>query len=139
MTNEEELIIDNHRGRSSVALGIRGTKEQINLRHNSLYNFGATTVTELNWMHDGFAYTWINPQNLRDYFLKSSMAMLINNKSDGCGKAFKGLKGPGKGALQRAKELAKERMAKIKVEPFLALPSVNSDTYEVTTTNKYDN
>lgn len=133
MTNEEQLIIDAHRGYCSVALGIRGTKEQINLRHNSLYNFGATNATELNWVEDGFAYTWVNPENLKNYFLKSSIAMLINNKADGCGRAFKGCKGPGMGALQRAKELAKERMAKVKVERFLPNNALfNTETYEVT-------
>ena len=135
MTDEEQLIIDVHRGDCSVALGIQGTKEQINLRHNSLYNFGATSATELNWMGDGFAYTWVNPENLKNYFLKSSMAMLINNKSDGYGKAFKGRKGPGMGALQRAKELAKERMAKVKVERFLPNNAFfNTETYEITIT-----
>lgn len=122
---------------SNVAIGILGSKQDIELQFNSFFNFGAVDYAELHWMNDSpkdsnkyFAYIWTNQQKLRKYFKNSSIAMLYGNKVEELKPEFKkckGKKGSGNGAKNIINQMAEKRYNEMIVEKFLP----QSKTYHI--------
>lgn len=115
---------------SNIAIGILGSKEDIELQLNSFYNFGATNQPELHWMNENpvdknkaFAYIWTDDKKLKKYFRNSSAAMLYENKKveelKEEYKHFKGKKGSGAGASKVIKEMCEKRYNAMIRENFL--------------------
>ena len=62
------------------ALGIEGTKAQINIQFNSLFNHGAIERTaDLQWMGESFAYVWTTQERLKKYFRNASYHEVLND------------------------------------------------------------
>lgn len=96
----EKLYI--HRIGTVIAIGIESdSRQEIEQRFYSLWNFGATTG-ELIWGTDSFAYCWTTPENLEKYFITSSLHKILNEQPN----KFKGRKS---GAIEHARQLAKLR------------------------------
>jgi hypothetical protein len=114
-----------HNGGTNWAVGIEGTSEEMELQHNSFYNYGATDG-ELHEMCDTFSYIWTDEKRLKKYFLESSLAWVLNNFPD----AYKGFEG---GAMTHARAKAKERYDSMIPERFIKETSWASaaDVYEL--------
>jgi len=62
------------------ALGIEGTKAQINTQFDSLFNHGAIERTaDLQWMGESFAYVWTTQERLKKYFRNASYHEVLND------------------------------------------------------------
>lgn len=112
---------------SGFAIGIEGTKEEIELKYNSLFNFGATNGS-LTYLSDNFAYIWTNTPNFKKYLLTSALASLINGGASTS--SFKGKEG---GVMEVARKLAEINASKYEVERFLGTESFSSEYYNVIT------
>ena len=89
------------------AIEIQGdSKQEITERFWSFWNHGATGG-KLHWMCETFAYITTHEKELEQYFLNSSLFLILNKYPD----TYKGQKG---GALPRAKKLAKRRLEELK-------------------------
>ena len=109
------------------ALGLDGTKSEINEQYDSLFNHGAIgTTANLQWMGENFAYVWTTQERLKKYFKNASYHEVLNNINDGVDWASKGL-GFGAMVSRKIRERAKERYSKMISENFLPA----SDVYSV--------
>jgi|TARA_R110000751_G_scaffold38184_3_gene91904 hypothetical protein len=62
------------------ALGLEGTKSEINEQYNSLFNHGAIgTTADLQWMGENFAYVWTTQERLKKYFKNASYHEVLND------------------------------------------------------------
>jgi hypothetical protein len=101
------------------ALGIEGTKAQINTQFDSLFNHGAIEKTaDLQWMGESFAYVWTTQERLKKYFRNASYHEVLNSIDDGVEWASKGLRF-GAMVSRRIRERAKERYDEMTNENFL--------------------
>ena len=108
------------------ALGIEGTKAQINTQFDSLFNNGAIGKTaHLEWMGESFAYVWTTQERLKKYFRNASYHEVLNNIDDGVEWASKGLRF-GAMVSRRIRERAKERYNEMINENFLPVCDVYS-------------
>jgi hypothetical protein len=57
---------------NSFILAINGTKEEIEQKYNSWYNFCATNSFDLFYLSDNFAYVWSTPEKFKNYLYVSS-------------------------------------------------------------------
>ena len=79
--------------------------EDMERQYYSLWNHGATTG-KLHEMCESFSYIVSNEEDVKRYFLNSSLHMVLNKFPD----AYKGFEG---GAMPHAKILAKRRLEEL--------------------------
>lgn len=107
---------------SAILVGIESeNKQEIEQQYYSFWNHGATGG-KLHWMCDTFAYITTHEKELEQYFLNSSLHLILNKFPD----AYKGFEG---GAMPHAKSLAKRRLEELK-ENHEAFHSTNPMTYD---------
>ena len=78
--------------------------EELELKFNSLYNFGCTSG-KLHYWTINFAHIWTTRQNLWNYLESSSLAELLQDE-EAC-KTFKGIPG---GLMGVARQIAEEKL-----------------------------
>ena len=76
--------------------------EELQATYYSLWNNGATSA-DLHEMSDSFSYVVSDEERVKQYFINSSLHMVLNKFPD----AYKGFEG---GAMPHAKSLAKRRL-----------------------------
>lgn len=105
-----------------ILIGIESKDQQkIKEQYYSFWNHGATEG-KLHWLCDTFAYITTHEEELKKYFLNSSLHTVLNSHPN----LYKKTKG---GAMNRAKELAKERLDELKSnhEVFINTNPLNYD------------
>ena len=90
---------------SRIAVFVEGdSKQEVEYRYNSLYNFGASDNDPHKWT-DTFGYVWATESSLEKYFETSSLFELLGDpKACAAGKGISG------GLLLNAKQLGQEKM-----------------------------
>jgi hypothetical protein len=95
--------------------------EELQQTYHSLWNHGATSA-DLHEMSDCFSYIVSDEERVKQYFLNSSLHIVLNKFPD----AYKGFEG---GAMPHAKSLAKHRLEEL-MENQEAFVSTNPIVYD---------
>ena len=98
---------------------------EIKQQYWSFFNHGAVDKTaSLIQMSPTFSYIWTTPAKLKEYFLRSSFAMCLNEDAFGrtIRERYKGQKG---GILKKAKELANERQDDLITDKWISTKEVS--------------
>jgi len=86
---------------------IIGSEQEIELAHNSLFNFGATGTRRLDFITPTHATFWTTEDSMYAYLVSRNMNMILNETPE----RFKKQKG---GAMVESLRLAKEQLANLK-------------------------
>jgi hypothetical protein len=105
---------------TSWVLFLFGTKQEINERHTSLFNWNATSG-ELNWLSDGCALCWTSQERLFKYYFNLAVMELWGDDK----------KGKKDGVKPEATVIAEQRMAALEQEKQPLSWSDGVDLYEM--------
>lgn len=99
---------------------IVGSDTEIELTHNSLFNFGATGTKDLDFVSPHHATFWTTEGQMRKYLVSRNLNMLLNQSA----------KFGSKGAIEDARKLASEQFANLKFDAQARSFEANNYEYE---------
>lgn len=117
----------------NVAVGIEGSKSEIEGQYFSFLNHGAIGPTaKLEWLNSGMAFVWTTDEKLKKYFKNSSYHIVMNE----LGEDFVGSATSGPIVSKRIKSLAESRFNElIENRDVIVRYKKSGDFYEIGTMN----
>lgn len=108
-----------------ILIEVSGTPHEIELQHNSWYNFCATEADNLIFLSDKFAHTWTTPKKFEKYLYLSSYYEISAREKIYTDSEY---------LRNEAKKLAKEKEKRYIEETILRYSDkkiLNTNTYKV--------